>query len=271
MRLFIILFALSLSFSQSPEQSIIKTSRINAKKNAKDPLEKNFEGIDGNKLIDVDGNIYTAVKIGSQTWTVENFRSTKFIDGVPIPLVKDSVKWVALSTPGFCYCNNTTNVDTIKKFGALYNWYAVSLKKFVPPGWHVPDTAEWNTLENYLIANGYNWDGTRIGNKIAKSLATKTDWKADWWPSEHPGSIGNDTLKNNRSGFSALPGCGRGYSPPDFGFPGYHGYWWSVTDFLSKRKDSLVYVRGLYFDCDKFGRASNEKHDGFSVRLLKNN
>jgi len=220
-------------------------------------------------VTDIDGNVYTTVKIGDQVWTVENYRSTRFNDGAPIPQVTDSAKWITLSGPGFCYFSNTANSDSIKKFGALYNWYAISSKKFPPQGWHVPDTAEWNTLENYLIANGFNWNGIRSGNKIAKSLAAKTDWKADWWPSEHPGSIGNDTSKNNGSGFSALPGCGRHYSPPDFGYPGYHGYWWSVTDFISKRKDSLVYTRGLYFDSDQFGRATAEKHGGFSVRLLK--
>ena len=109
---------------------------------------------------DADGNVYTTVKIGNQVWTVENLRTTKYNDGSAIPLVTDSAAWVNLTTPGYCYYNNTTNADSIKKYGALYNWYAVDTKKLAPAGWHVPTDAEWDTLQNYLIANGYNWDGT---------------------------------------------------------------------------------------------------------------
>src|SRR4030043_168747 len=126
-------------------------------------------------VTDADGNVYQTVKIGNQVWTVENLRTTKYDDGSAIPLVTDSAAWAALTTPGFCYYNNTTNADNIKKFGALYNWHAVNTKKLAPKGWHVPTEAEWITLENYLIANGYNWDGTKTENKIAKSMAAKTD------------------------------------------------------------------------------------------------
>ena len=127
-------------------------------------------------ITDFDGNGYQAVKIGNQVWTVENLRTTKYNDGTAIPYVTDSAAWVNLTTPGYCYFNNMVNADSIRKFGALYNWYAVDTKKLAPAGWHVPTDAEWDTLENYLIANGYNWDGTTDSNKIAKSLAAKTDW-----------------------------------------------------------------------------------------------
>ena len=72
----------------------------------------------------------------------------------------------------------TYNNDPTKP--RLYNWYAVigihdaasltdpSLRKeFAPDGLHVPSDSEWTTLENYLIANGYNYDGihNRLGFK----------------------------------------------------------------------------------------------------------
>ena len=50
-------------------------------------------------------------------------------------------------------------------------------KEFVPEGWHVPSDAEWTTLEDHLIANGYNYDGTSTGNKIGKSMASTTGWE----------------------------------------------------------------------------------------------
>ena len=38
--------------------------------------------------------------------------------------------------------------------------------------------AEWTTLEEYLIANGYNYDGTITGNKIAKAMSSTTGWNS---------------------------------------------------------------------------------------------
>lgn len=212
---------------------------------------------------DADGNVYQAVKIGNQIWTVENLMTTKNNDSTPIPHVTDSAAWVALSTPGYCYYNNTTNADSIKKFGALYNWYAVNTNKLAPSGWHVPTDAEWDTLQNYLLANGYNWDESITGNKMAKSMATKTDWALD----TTPGAIGNDLTKNNKSGFSALPGGSHGFNG-DWGFVGFGsiGRWWSATEFVG----SYAYYSSLRYDLDNLiGLNSADKNCGFSVRLVK--
>jgi uncharacterized protein (TIGR02145 family) len=131
-------------------------------------------------VTDIDGNVYTTVKIGTQEWMAENLRTTRYNDSSEIPFVTKSSEWYRLPTPAYCYYNNTTNAASIKKFGALYNWYVVNPLnpyKIAPKGWRVPDTTDWNILQNYLIANGYNWDGTTSGNKIAKSMAATTDWK----------------------------------------------------------------------------------------------
>ena len=215
-------------------------------------------------VIDIDGNVYTTVKIGNQVWTVENLRTTKYNDGTPIPLVTDNTAWGKLTTPGYCYYDNTTHADSIKKYGALYNWYAVDTKKLAPKGWHVPTDAEWTILENYLIANGYNWDGTITDNKIAKSLAAKADWRTD----ANQGTIGNDLSKNNKTGFSALPG---GYRDlfGDSNLIGISGGWWSTTSLDAKRACG----RQLSFDCEYFYRESSRyyKYCGYSVRLVRDN
>ena len=72
-------------------------------------------------------------------------------------------------------------------------------KEFAPEGWRVPTDAEWTTLENYLIANGYNYDGTTTGNKIAKAM------RLPQGDPQHPkiDSL-NDQSLNNSSGFNAF-------------------------------------------------------------------
>ncbi|MDB9723765.1 fibrobacter succinogenes major paralogous domain-containing protein, partial [Polaribacter sp.] len=70
-----------------------------------------------------------------------------------------------------------------------------------PEGWHVPTDAEWTTLEEHLIANGYNYDQTTTGNKIAKAMASITGWNT----STVIGAVGNNQSQNNSSGFNAYP------------------------------------------------------------------
>lgn len=215
------------------------------------------------KITDKDGNIYTSVTINTQVWMVENLKTTKYKDGATIPLVTGDTEWGNLSTPGYCwFFNNQTIYGTI--YGALYNWYAVNTGKLCPAGWHVPTDAEWTTLENYLIANGFNYDGTTTGNKIAKSMAGTTQWSS----SNTTGSIGSSdyTAKRNSSGFAALPG---GYRQSSGSFPMVFGameaYFWSSTE------NGADYARAcrLLFKSVDLGKGSRYKKSGFSVRCIK--
>lgn len=217
--------------------------------------------IESGTVTDYDGNVYATVKIGNQVWTAENLRVTKYNDGTPIPYIADNMVWDTLSTPGYCYYTNTTNIDSIKKFGAFYNWYTINANSFAPKGWHVPSDSEWDILQNYLISNGYNYDGTTMGNKIAKSLAAKTDWE----PSSDSGAIGNDLTSNNKSNFSALP-SGYRYRDGAFTDIGTYGLWWTSTyggDWVGAGYRCLGYnvyqLYGTYEYCES----------GFSVRLVK--
>lgn len=211
-------------------------------------------------VTDADGNVYQTVKIGNQVWMTKNLTTTKYNDGSAIPLVTDSATWAFDTLGAYCFYNNTTNADSIKKYGALYNWYALDKKKPIPLGWHVPTDADWDTLKDYLIANGYNWDETTTGNKIAKSLAVQTDWTTELGP----GAIGNDLISNNSSGFSALPSGSRGFGI--FKDIGSGGNWWSATEGIQFG----AYDRSLYYGSDSLSRDNVGKTCGFSVRLVRN-
>lgn len=213
-------------------------------------------------VTDADGNVYQTVKIGTQEWMAENLRVTKYNDGTPIPFDTTGPGWWNATTPKFCYYNNTANAAGIKKFGALYNGYVVNPanpKKIAPAGWHLPTDAEWDALQNYLISKGYNWDGSTSGNKVGKSLTAETDWSRD----SIAGAIGCDLTKNDRSGFSALPGGQRDLNGA-FGGKGSFGYWWSATGDASNAG-----YRYLFCPYNFLGANTVNRSGGIAVRLLR--
>ena len=212
---------------------------------------------------DTDGNTYSTITIGKQVWMKENLKTTKYNDGTPIPNVTGNSQWSSLTTGAFCwYSNSISNKET---YGALYNWYAVNTGKLCPVGWHVPSDAEWTTLENYLIANGFNYDGTTTGNKIAKALAATTNWLS----STTTGAVGNTDYpaKRNATGFSALPGGYRGNNNGTFDNAGGYGVWWSSAEYSS----SDAWYRGLNYSVVYVYRYVSNKEGGFSVRCLRDN
>ncbi len=103
---------------------------------------------DVSTITDADGNVYNVITIGNQCWMKENLR--KELD---IPYVADSAEWADNWTfdqqnLALCYLNN--DPDNLLNYGVLYNWYAVQLGDLCPDEWHVPTTADWNELLNFL-------------------------------------------------------------------------------------------------------------------------
>ena len=189
-------------------------------------------------------------------------------DGTPIPQVTEAAQWESLTTGAWAhYLNDYTKPR-------LYNWYAVAgiydvaslsnpslRKEFAPEGWHVPTDAEWTTLEEHLIVNGYNYDQTTTGNKIAKAMASTTGWNT----STEPGAIGNNqSLNNNSSSFNAFP-------------EGYRFYNGSFNDessdalFWSSSENSTDKALGfnLSSSYSNLSRSNGDKRFGFSVRFVR--
>lgn len=209
---------------------------------------------------DYENNHYAVVTIGTQTWMAENLKSTKFKDGMDIPLVTDDTAWDSINTPAYCWYKNDreTYGDT---YGALYNWYTTEESKLCPAGWHTPTSSEWNDLESYLIANGYNFDGSYTGDKTALSLASTTHWDGSGTEGT-PGS--NDYFEyRNKTGFSALPGSFRIHGGFSSGL-GMLGYWWA-----SQAGSETAWYRLLMDDSPSLTAAYLNKKTGMSVRCLK--
>jgi len=211
-------------------------------------------------ITDLNGNVYHTVNIGTQTWMVENLKTTQYNDGTDIPLVTDNAAWSSRSTGAYCWYNN--DPETYKnKYGALYNWYTVKTGKLAPIGWHVATDGDWSTLESYLIANGYNYDGSTSGTKYAKSLAATTDWTT----STTQGAIGNDLSKNNSTGFSAFAGGWRNEN--GFDLAGGIGWWWSSTESFGG-----AWMRGMFsYQSNMLRLIDDVGWNGLSVRCVKDN
>lgn len=186
------------------------------------------------------------VKYGLQVWSPANLNVTKFRNGDPITEAKTPEEWKsagAAHKPAWCYFNN--DPENGKKFGKLYNWYAITDPRgLAPAGWRVPTNADWMKLVKNLT-------GTDIaGNK----LKSKEGWKS---------KSGNDMI-----GFSALPG---GYRDQDGKFEavGIHAQWWSNSKPVEVKKTNHIYSLAIKDKMPEVSYLQMEKNAGLSVRCIK--
>ena len=193
---------------------------------------------------DIEGNVYHAVVIGTQTWMVENLKTTKYRNGDLIPHLTDSLAWVTSVSGAYCWYNN--DAATYKAdYGALYNWYAAADSRNIAPiGWHVPSSEEFTVLANYLGGRDV------AGDKLKES-------GTNHWLAPNNGT--------NESGFTGLPGGGRGWYWNETSGLGENGYFWTTTS-----KDAgTAWFRWLPTgDSAGFFLSNEEKPAGNFVRCL---
>lgn len=198
---------------------------------------------------DIEGNSYTTVTIGTQTWLVENLKTTKYNDGTDIPNLTGDDDWEVTTLGAFCwYDNNSANKSA---YGALYNWYVANSGKLCPTGWHVPSKDEVETL----IAN-QGGDAVAGGNLKEAGLAH--------WIDPNSGAT-------NSSGFTGLPGGARyvgDYGGVEFQGIKSRGQWWSSTPY-SQTSIKHSYYFDMWFDNTSAGTGSRPKTSGMSVRCIK--
>ena len=217
-------------------------------------------------LTDIDGNVYSTVKIGNQCWMKENLRSKRYSDNTPITHGSQQSD----DTPYWYYPANDSSY--MLTFGLLYNWAAAmygassnntnpsGVQGICPSGWHMPSHAEWLQLINHLREHGQQYGCLGQSCWLAKSLASTTAWQ---YASStcHPG---NDPSTNNTSGFSAFPA-------EHYGDNHYYGYgqtafFWSTTIYESSN-NPYIFKISCFEDDVIIQQGINSW--GFSVRCLK--
>ncbi|MCA0447272.1 MAG: fibrobacter succinogenes major paralogous domain-containing protein [Bacteroidetes bacterium] len=241
----ILILSGSISFSQT------KWMVTNKKSGAADSIKvsdiqnivfRTGESAVSNTVTDIDGNIYHTVKIGTQEWTVENLRTTRYNDGTYISNVTSNSTWTTTTTEAFCYYEN--NVSTAPMYGCLYNWYSVNTGKLAPVtgGWRVPTDADWSTLATFL-------GGASIAGAPLKS---KMGWSA--------GGNGTDDF-----GFFALPAGARIHTNGSFAYLSQYANWWSSTSMDTE----TAWDRFTSFEDSVLTRGNGSKKLGLSIRLVR--
>ncbi len=197
---------------------------------------------------DIDGNGYHIITIGTQTWMLENLKTTRYNDGTVIPNVTKNTDWSLLVTPGYCWYNNdkATYGDP---YGALYNWFAIDTatngnKNICPAGWHVPSDSEWTVLIDFLGGE------LTAGGKLKETGTTH-------WISPNEGAT-------NESGFTALPGGWR-FFPDSFCDIGKTGNWW-CSDEIDTHRAFMIKIHNNY---GGLNNTIDYKNVGCSVRCIK--
>lgn len=231
-------YTLSISKTGYQTKDSILTS-IQLKEFLNKPILFLLKQTEAETVIDIDGNIYHTVKIGTQVWMLENLKVTRYRNGDPITNITDDIAWKASTKEAYCWYMNDITYGQV--YGALYNWYAVSdNRKICPIGWHIPSLTEWTTLSNYL--------GSTAGGKMKE--VGNNHWSN--------GNYGAD----NSSGFTGLPG---GYRYNSSGLLGSVAYFWSATEanistawscYLSNANTNLIIL-------------NLPNQEGMSVRCVK--
>ena len=211
--------------------------------------------------VDIDGNTYRTVIIGTQEWMAENLKVTRYRNGTEIDYPgENNDLWYLNNGGAYAWYNN--NIEWKNIYGGLYNYYAVvNQNGLCPEGWHVPSGEEWNQLIQYI-----GGPDTTAGNRLkscrqvdapVQECHTSIHPRWDWDVNNH----GTDHY-----GFSAVPAGYRGVEGAYTGM-GQNAEFWTSSEIGSGRAWARIMLNtdgGVITD-------DGYMKKGISVRCLKSN
>jgi uncharacterized protein (TIGR02145 family) len=204
------------------------------------------------RIIDIEGNEYHAIVIGTQTWMAENLKVTHLNDGSEINMISSDLEWYTSKTPAYCWYYNI--VPQGGDNSPLYNFYTVNSGKLCPEGWSLPSDGEWKTLEMFL--------------GMSQAEADMLNWRGDETSTQLKAVDGWYVLNGIQDmyGFKALPaGIRHGATG---GFEGYNqgASWWSSSVY----DGTNGWYRSISSGETTIYRGYQINQSGFSVRCIKN-
>ena len=187
---------------------------------------------------------YESEIIGNQEWITRNLDVDRFRNGDLITYIELDEEWEEAGQngqPAWCYYDN--DLENGKKYGKLYNWFAVTdERKLCPLGWKIPSDNDWTVLTSYL-------GGLDVAGGKLKSTGI-TYWQIP------------NAWANNLSFFTGLPSGYRDELGVFFGI-GYYGLWWSSTS-----NGAEAWSRYVYNEFNYSTKETLSKNYGLSVRCL---
>ncbi|GDX47147.1 hypothetical protein LBMAG24_24750 [Bacteroidota bacterium] len=212
---------------------------------------------------DIDNNVYNTVFIGTQCWTKENLKVTKYNDNTAIPLNATggpsgtSISWSVTTGVYTIYGNQLSTEANATNYGFVYNWYAATdSRKICPTGWHVPTDSDWNKLVKFTHSGNPAADTSSTSTTQSTTAGTKLKKNDNLWTTNSG---------TNDFGFSALPG---GFRAVDGSFSGIrdNAFFWSATEYDT----NYAWYRALFSIVGIVNRSSSgNKSFGASVRCLR--
>ena len=199
-------------------------------------------------IVDIDGNKYTTIGIGTQIWMQKNLKTTRLSDGTILSLIADNIDWrnKNINTPAYCWYDNDS-VENKSIYGGLYNFYSIETGLLCPTGWHVPSQAEWKTLVDYL--GGKEIAGGKLKDYNGNYLVLP------------------DRYIENNFKFHGLPGGFRHPETGEFRNKGFTGCWWANR--ISKEDDSKALNIFIGKEKIEITEDYGNKHGGASIRCVK--
>ncbi len=233
------------------------------KKTIPAPLNKNetktkqdskSESIDPSQPVyDVDGNLYTVIKMSKQFWLKENLRTSKYNDTTAIATGLSDTEWKQTKSGAFAvYENNMLNNI---KFGKLYNGYAVATGKLCPKGWRVSTDKDWKELETFIGVAADELDRTGERGDVADKLKTGTGWKS------------SPFTGNNSSGFSIEP-AGARLDNGEYTTISQYGNFWTSTVYDDRYGLLYLWNHHVNYNSNAIGRIYTLANNGYSCRCV---
>jgi uncharacterized protein (TIGR02145 family) len=283
---FIYLFGLSTLYGQVEQQSVSRTEELTNKRAGfnldeirvrwKKAALENCAGVPcvvappftcGDKISDIDGNLYNTLKIGEQCWLKENLKVTRYNDGTLIPDSTSSTFGIATFGVRTSYPSAVVPGGYVATYGYLYNWFAATdSRKLCPAGWKLPTDDEWTILIKSIDPNAVSLSGSGVQSSTAGG-AMKTIGTDHWDDTDQFGNY-SPTTGTNSSGFSAV---GTGYRNKNAlngtNFRGSTWWWSATTDPSNSNKAWLRFINT--YQTDVYKNNTRNKPDGLAVRCLK--
>ena len=178
-----------------------------------------------------------------KNWMETNLDVSHYRNGDTILEARSNEEWDNCKRKGVgCWCYLFNDSANRRKYGKLYNWYAVhDSRGLAPEGYHVPTKGEWEQLVASL-------GGEPVAGKKMKNLS-------GWFTAARC---------TNEAGFGGLPGGGR-LQEVEASWSN-DGFWWAAT----AADTGKAWVMKLSDNEDSAPIFKMDKSYGFSVRVMIN-